>query len=207
MKNFPAILLTSFLILCGTRAGAQAPRVRYGLEWGITPTFIRSQDINYISAEGYRVDEDTSGFDFFANGYILADIGVNINDNAALSLYAGYAGLSDNNRVFPLLLRLSAFPKGMTTDGIFLYAEGGVGFHSATPGAGTLSSAIIADTGWGYHIALSRSIGLDFQMGLRASFDHVHIKDADTGEWVPDADIRRNDARYYALCFSIGLNF
>lgn len=207
MKKAAISLVAVLSALFCISAQAQAPRVRYGLEWGISPTFLQSRDINYISAEGYRVDEDWTGLEFDVNGLVMAEFGVNLNDCFALSLYAGYAGISKDNRLFPLLLRLSAFPKGMTDDGIFIFADGGAGFHSAIPDAATLPAAVIADAGTGYHIALNRSIGLDFQVSLRGSFDHMLIKDADTGNWVPDADVRRNATRCYALCFSIGLNF
>ena len=207
MKRAAISLVAALSALFCISARAQAPRVRYGLEWGISPTFMQSRDINYISAEGYRVDEDWSGHKFDVNGLVMAEFGVNLNDYFALSLYAGYAGLEKGNRVFPLLLRMSAFPKGMTSDGIIIFADGGAGFHSAIPDASTPPTAIIADAGTGYHLALSRSIGLDFLLSLRGSFDHTLIKDADTGNWVPDADIRRNATRCYALCFSIGLNF
>lgn len=207
MRNAGKTLFAALMALSCVCARAQAPRVRYGLEWGISPTFLQSRDINYISAEGYRVDEDGKDFAIDWNGFVLADVGVNLNDNWALSLYAGYAGLSKGNRIFPLLLRVSAFPKGMTNDGIFIYAEGGAGFHSAVPDTSTLPAAAMTDAGLGYHLALSRSIGLDVQLSLRGSHDKMRIKDADTGVWVPDADIRRNDMHCYALCLSIGLNF
>lgn len=207
MRKAALMLCAAFALLAGIEAHARAPRVRYGLEWGFTPTLFQSWHLNYISNEGYRVDDNDGGFSFAGNGIVLAEAGVNVSDHLALALYGGYAGLSKGNRVFPLLLRASLYPGGMTRDGLFCFAESGAGFHSSTPSATTLPAAVLANAGGGYHLALSRSIGLDFQLSLRGSFDHTLIKDADTGDWIPDADIRRNETRGYALCFSIGLSF
>lgn len=205
-KSFLAIL-TAIALLGGIDARAGAPRIRYGLEWGVTPTFLQSWHFNYISGEGYRVDDSGRDHPFTFNGFVYAHFGVNVTDALALSLYGGYAGLSKGNRVFPLLFRASMYPKGMATDGLFYFAEAGAGFHAAKQSAPSLPAAALANAGAGYHLALSRSIGLDFQLSLRGAFDHQRIKDADTGNWVPDADIRRNDMRAYALCLSIGLSF
>lgn len=207
MRKAMTAFCAAIALIAGTDVHAGAPRLRYGLEWGCAAAFYQSRDINYITHEGYRVDDDYKGLSFEGNGHVMAEMGINLTDRLAVSVYGGYAGLSEGNRVFPVLLRACLFPEGMTEDGLFCFAEAGPGFHSSTPSTTTLPAAIIANAGGGYHIALSRSIGLDFELSLRGAFDHKLIKDADTGDWVPDADIRRNATRTYALCLSIGLSF
>lgn len=207
MRKVFAALIPALLLLGGVPARAGAPLLRYGLEWGFTPTFLETHNLNYFSSEGYRVDDKGSDFNLTGNGIVLAEVGVNVNERLALSLYAGYAGLSRGNRVFPLLMRVSAFPKGMTNDGVFCFAEAGAGFHSSEPAVSTLPAALLADAGGGYHLALSHSIGLDFQLSLRYTYDHTRIHDPDTGGWIPEYDVRSNGVRYCALCLSIGLNF
>lgn len=207
MRNAIFSICAAIALLTGIDARAGAPRLRYGLEWGNASAFYQSSHLNYITYEGYRVDDNDSGFSYVGNGHVLAELGINLTDRFAVSVYGGYAGLMKGDRVFPLLLRATAYHHEMTEDGLFCFAEAGPGFHSSTPHNTTLPAALMADAGCGYHVALSRSIGLDFQLSLRGAFDHTLIKDADTGEWIPDADVRRNETRAYALCLSIGLSF
>lgn len=209
MKSARKILLALSVTILSLTAQARSPLFRYGLEWGFAPMVYETHHLNYIAGEGYRVDDNDSGASFAANATLLAGFGINLSDHVSMGVYAGYTGLSDENRVLPLSLRATWFPKGVTSDGFLCYADVGTGFHvhisdriepDRTP-------AKTAGIGAGYHFALTRSIGLDLQMGFREAFDHALILDPDGSGYISGRDIRRNNAAYSALNMSIALTF
>lgn len=207
MGRLRYILVIILLAACSSAAAARSPLLRYGLEWGFTPTLLASYHFNYISDEGYRVNDQGGGGYFAANGSILAHFGVNVTETFSLSLLSGAVGISEGNRVFPAMLRVSAYPKGVSSDGIFIFADGGVGFHADNPNTPTKKNAVLASLGGGYRFALSRSISFDLLASLRGAYDHASILNPDGPGYIPEQNIRRNNAGYIALNISAALTF
>lgn len=203
------VILSLILPLLSGPLMARTPLFRYGLEWGFTPMLYGTSHLNYIVEEGYRVDDNSSDIMFTPNAVFLVGFGVNVSENISLSIHTGYAGLSKGNRVVPLSFRATWFPKGVTSDGLICYADIGAGFHIHISGRiePDRSPATMAGLGTGYHFSLTRSIGLDLQIGFRESFDHALILDPDGGGYISGRNIRRNNAAFSALNMSIALTF
>lgn len=181
-------------------------RLQLGIEWGYSQSVFKYHHYNIISNEGYRIDEKSEGFYFNANGMLLANIGYDLSDRFNIALYSGYAGFSDESRVLPLSLRLSVFP-GSTIyeDGFYSFIEGGVGLKFKN--LQKQESSFFASVGEAYRIKLSPYFNLDFILSLRVVFDKPIIYSPDGSGQVDKHNIRANNAQYYALNFSIALNF
>ena len=207
MKTIRIISMLVAMLFASTAVSARGPLLRYGVEWGYTPMAYEAHHLNYIAKEGFRVDDNDSGGKFASNASLLVDFGVNLTDNFSLGLYFGYTGISEDNRVLPLSMRMTWFPKGITSDGFLCYAEAGAGFHMPRLDVPGRPAAFLTGAGAGYHLALSRSMGLDFQIGLRESLDHALIPEPDGSGYVSGQNIRKNNAAYSALNITIGLTF
>lgn len=164
----------------------------------------QSKHQNYTVGDGYRVDDNHAGWTFIGNARILANVGVNVTPHIALAAYSGLTGISKDFRAVPLTLRSTYFIRGMDCDGLLCYVDGGVGFknHRNLSDVCTLLSA-----GTGYHMALSRSVSLDFLISARLTLDSPDIFDPDSGKVIPAGNIRVNSARYGSLNLSIALSF
>lgn len=209
MKKF-LLISTMILLSLGLSArgrGSQfARKMQFGVEWGYTQTYYKFHHYNIVSAEGYRINEDTDGFFFHPNGSLLANLGYDLTDRLNIAVYSGYLGLADNCRVFPISLRASIFPhNNMYDDGFFSYLEGGVGFR--VPTLEKHEAAYFISAGEAYRIKLTPYCNLDFLLSLRLCFDRPMIPNPDGNGYVSRHNIRRNSARYHALSFSIALNF
>lgn len=199
------IIIISLLLLasCALSHAAQ-PFIRYGVEWGSSGTLFTAKHQNYTVGEGYRVDENHAGWTFIGNAQILADLGVNITPHIAVAAYTGMAGIAEGFRVIPLTMRGTYYFKEMDCDGMLCYFDGGVGFKEIRNPS---KICTLLSAGTGYHVALSRSVSLDFLFSARASLDRPDIVDPDSGRKIPESSIRLDQASYYSLNISIALNF
>lgn len=183
------------------------PLIRFGLEWGYTPTIAGLYHYNYISDDGYRINDSGSGLYYATNADILAHFGVNVSRKLSISAITGNMGITKGTRVIPIIMRLSYYFNGVSNDGMFTYVDGGAGIHPAKPETPPRNAAWLANLGGGYRIALSREISLDFLSSVRWTYDHALIQNPDTGGWVQPQNIRRDNTGYLALTLSIGLTF
>lgn len=207
------ILLSIFLTVCCIPLSARMPdnwffrRFRIGAEWGYSQCAYRIWDYNYFSEEGYRVYDSQRGFHFYPNGSILAQIGCRLGDRFDAALCAGYAGAGEDNRLFPLLLRLYWFPQARrseASDGIFSFVQGGPAWH--VRGAGR-PVAWTETLGAGYRMALTGDCNLDLHFGLKFVQDHPLIPNPEAPGNVPERNILKNNAGYCALDLTIAVNF
>ena len=186
----------------GAREAAQR-RFRFGIGWGGAVKFFQSYDFQYFNGDkSYVIDR---GFDFGThfNGYVSASAGLNLGDFWALSLSAGYAGISDGRRIFPLELSATLYPSGFRERGLLFTTSAG----AALPEKDATRTAFTGGIGTGYHIPIDATTGMDFIIGLRATSDHPDILDDADGKVVDRSRIRRNDAWYGAVSFGIALSF
>ncbi len=202
-----AILLIS-LSPCATGrtipAGSFFDRVVLGMEWGYTQCFFLSRNYNFITEEGYRAFEKSDAFYFRPNAQVLANVGYRLSEQLTLSLYGGYIGVGEQNRLIPALLRASYFPSTDSEDGLFAYAQGGAAWHvHSTEGR----TAWLATIGGGYRFRLSYDTHLDLLFGIKYLHDHPSIPNPEGPGNVPERNIRMNNAGYCALDISIAVSF
>jgi len=205
------ILIIALALLAGQgplRAGTPArgegsARLSFGIEWGYDGTFLEVHHYNYMDAtDGFRIDEKKANAMLYTNGHATAHLTLEFARRWALGLNAGYAGIQQRTRFFPIALRTTYYLDSYRTDGQFVFLEGGAGFHETRK-----SISPFARSGYGYRLVLSEGKSLDLAGSLRVAFDHPPIYDSSIPGYVPQDNIRRSDALYSALCFSIALNF
>lgn len=195
------------LVLFGTSLHARAPYLKFGAEWGPSAVIYSTTHLNYLDAEGTRLYEDTGGFGLYGNGFVMGHIGVNATNRLAFSAVSGYMGIGKANRLIPVLLRATVAPSGFDSDGIFFFADAGVGIHLTRADQPDRKPAFLADAGAGYRFALTPAANLEFALNLKFAADNVLIPDLDRGGYIPDTQIRKNSAKYLSLCLSIGFSF
>ncbi len=185
-------------------AGSFFDRVVLGMEWGYTQCFFLSRNYNFITEEGYRAFEKSDAFYFRPNAQVLANVGYRLSEQLTLSLYGGYIGVGEQNRLIPALLRASYFPSTDSEDGLFAYAQGGAAWHvHSTEGR----TAWLATLGGGYRFRLSYDTHLDLLIGIKYLHDHPSIPNPEGPGNVPERNIRMNNAGYCALDISIAVSF
>lgn len=175
-----------------------------GVEWGYTQCFFLSRDYNFYSEEGYRIYEQDQGFSWHANAQILARVSYALGNRSMLTLLGGYMGMGENNRLFPVQLRYSYFPKSFLEDGLFAFAQGGVAWHTH---AAAGQPAMLGSLGGGYRLHLSEDCNLDLLVGFKYLRDHPSIPNPEGPGNVPAHNIRKNVAGYCALDISLALSF
>ena len=183
--------------------GLWLSRFRFGAEWGYSQCLWLDRDYNIIGQEGYRIYEKSSGLYLQPNGYVLGKVAYPFSDALELSLLGGYLGTGRDNRLFPLLMRLSWY---FREEGFFTHAQGGLAWHTPASG-GFAKMAWTAAAGGGWRIGLTSGLDLDFLVSVRYLRDHPHIPNPEGPGNVPESNIRKNLAEYLSLDFSVALNF
>ena len=211
MRRLIPIVAATLAMLAGTcpvRAGNPpgregSARLSYGIEWGYDATLLNAYHYNYMdSADGFRIDQKDVKPMYYSNGHATAHLSVEFARRWALGLHAGYAGIQQRTRIFPLALRSTYFIDSFRTDGSFLFIEGGAGLHETRRNISPFGRL-----GYGYRAVLSRRSSIDLSASLRVTADHPPIYDSSIPGYVPEENIRRSDALYGALLFSVALNF
>ena len=204
-------LLTIILLLSSLSVSARVlpngfffDRFRMGVEWGYSQCFLLVHSYNYISEEGSRFYDETRDFHLQPNGLILGYIGMDLGERFNLSLYGGYLGVGRDNRLFPVLLRGSWFPRGTRDDGGLFFLQAGPALHGFPEGR---KVAWLGSLGGGYRIRLSDDCFLDLLGGLKLLYDHPLIPNPEGPGHVPARNIRKNNAGYCALDLTISVSF
>ena len=209
-RHVPAILAALALLLSFAPLRAVNParrdggfRVLYGVEWGYDMQLLNAYHHNYTDeSDGFRVDEKKVKPTLYSNGHAAAHVTTEFAEKFALGFHVGYAGIQQRTRFFPMSLRFAYFMDSYTADGNFVFLEGGAGIHEQRS---TVSPFV--RTGYGHRIRLTRRASMDFSASLRCTGDHPPIYDASIPGYVDEKNVRRSDALYGALIFSISLNF
>lgn len=204
-KSIIIMLLLLPALVCGGQETFRG-RVSFGLEWGYCQNFYKFRHINIISQEGSRINENFSGFSALSNGIIMAGVGYDFSEQFRGSVHFGYAGISEDTRVYPTLLRLSFAPKGQYSEGIFTFLDAGPGFRTK-PSEYDWTAMVMGDLGLGYRICLMPYSSLDLLLSIRAVYDRPAIDNPEGEGYVLPENIRSNVAEYYSLNLSIALSF
>ncbi len=198
-------LLVSFAPLRAVEPARRdgAFRVLCGVEWGYDMQLLDAYHYNYMdAADGFRIDEKKVKPMLYSNGHATVHATAEFSERIAVGLYAGYSGIQQRTRFFPVSLRMSYFTGSCRTDGDFVFLEGGAGFHENRSTVSPFTKA-----GYGYRMKLTNRASLDFSASLRCTGDHPPIYDTSIPGYVDDENVRRSDAVYGALVFAISLNF
>ena len=194
MFGKPALILLCLALTALPLKAGDPPRIGFTLEWGFNATVFNANDFNYLDEDGARLVDDSRCFKFYPNGGVLGGVKLNLPERFSLSLHSGFLGVEDNVRVIPALLRVGFAPRGVNSDGFFVYLDGGVGFRDIE-----LSRKLgLASLGGGYRVALSRRYSLDFMFSLRGVLDHPDL---------PGTNIASNRAIYCSANAGVGINF
>ena len=202
MKRF---LLISALLLCAFSLKAQdtkAPAFKFGVEWGENTLLWYAYHFNYTTDIGSRVDQQDSRFKAAFNGSVMGFAGVNASDWLSVAFYGGFAGYDKGLRIIPALVRTTWYPRGACSDGIMAFMDLGTDVKTIIQ-----ENTVIADLGTGYRFSLSRHINLDFLLSLRMVQKRPPIPNPDGEGTIPAENVRNNSAGYYAIGFSIALEF
>ena len=217
LRNIMFRLTLAVLLAGGTAAAASAQeghtpmqtgvfgRFRFSCEWGYVQSVYRDYHYNILSEEGYRINESYYGVDMHPNGLLLAGVGfVPPGELLMVSLHAGYAGIHEDNRVIPALLRMSFFPKKTGRDGMFYYAQAGAGFHM--PKTLKTRVSLLSGIGAGYRFALTERCSIDLIITAMAALSRPPIPNPDGPGYVAEQNIRSNSATYGALGLTIAVS-
>jgi len=198
-------LLISIALLCTLPICAQsqkAPVFKFGVEWGENTLLWYAYHFNYTNDMGSRVDQGGSLFKPSFNGSVMGFAGVNASDYLSVAFYGGFAGLAREERIIPALVRTTWYPRGACKDGVLAFMDMGTDIRTILS-----ENTVIADLGTGYRYALSRHINLDFLLTLRTVQKTPPIPNPDGEGTIPAENVRNNSAGYYAVNFSIALEF
>lgn len=202
------IIIASLLLLSGACAAyAKGPLMKYGIEWGISSNIYYDIQLNYVTEDGYRIDDSSYGLSFITNGHIMGNVGMNIKNQMDISLLSGYMGVSRNNRMIPVLLRLGYHFNSIENDGLFCFLDGGAAFHISREGEPVRKPAAMTDAGMGYRFILTRRANLELMFNVKGTFDSLLVTDPNTGEFIHETNIRNNKAFFLTLNLGIGINF
>lgn len=180
--------------------GAKVNRFVYGVEWGYTSSLFNIYHNNYLSQEGIRVDEKGFDFDYSSNGHVLAGVSYAFARRYEAGAYLGFIGVSQDRRLVPVSLRATYYFDSYLSDGFFSYLDGGAAFGE------NQNVTLIGKLGGGYRMKLSEHFCLDFLLSFHICSDHPKIFYTDDQQITGD-DLRRNDATYGGLNFSLALRF
>ncbi len=205
MRRMLFILLFSAVSCIGLAARGtheSVPRLTFGAEWSCSATFFCGHRYYFLAPEGFRVDDRSDRFKYYADGEVYLHCGCNMGSNWNLSAYAGYIGIGDFHTGIPMSLRVTRFfgPDPLK-DRWFAYCDAGSGISLKKKPEEILTAKL----GGGYRMSLSRFTKLDFLASLRFVYTHPDIDFY--GESIATENISRNIGYILSASFGIGLTF
>lgn len=198
------LLVSIASVLISLQAFAAGPvRMRLGTDWGYSPLLFQSFVSTYYTRIGYRVTEQSRGFDYYTNGYLLFGFGCEVNRRCAFYVKTGYMGLFEDFRVMPILCEAQYFFNGSKEgDCPFVMLNGGVALNSGS----FIDNTILASLGGGYRHYLSGTTSLDIVARIQASNCTPQPYDKYDG-LVPRSRIIFSNAHQFALSLGLSLYF
>lgn len=178
-------------------------RLRFHCEWGYLQTLYSHYHYNFLSEEGYRLNLAGRGFDINPNGMLAVGAGYLLTDRIELAVYGGYCGISEDNRMVPLLLRAGYSFALPGEDGFLCFLETGVGFgvpatlHSTSYGLGNL--------GGGYRFALTPRWSIELLLTVHAALSSPSILNPERPGYVLEENVRKSLAGQYGVSLSIAI--
>lgn len=207
MRKTTLLCLTLMLsaVLTAAERGSGYGHLDYGVEWGYTASVADIYHYNYTSPSmGARIDSRDSRMTYKSNGFVSVFAGAKFARHFAVDVLAGWAGVYEGRRVFPVTLRSSYFFRAYDRDGWKAFLEGGccLGQSFGDKAGG------IAKAGAAYRVMLDRHFALDLGLSLQGVIDHpLSVYDRSRGEAVPERNLRRSDCGYIGVNFTVALSF
>ena len=205
MKKTAAFIMLLFLSLT-SHAGGRAflDRFHPGIEWGYSATPARYHHFNYLDESiGFRIDEEAWENDCVSNAYFLGKLSFDISRSLRISAISGYEGVDTGVCTIPLSGRMEYAFSGFGTDGFLVFGGAGAAFISAN----TSRQGKRFEIGVGHRYTLAPHTSLGIRVGGRMITDKPDVWDPISEQYISERNIKRNDARYYALEIGIELSF
>ena len=206
--KFLLLFFVCLLPLSG-RCGEKEKRSSFHprLEWGIGEAFFRYHSYNFDSQEGYRIRGEFKGMDFFTNAEVYAGVDYLMGERFSASATFGFCGLQRHSRCLPLNLRASYYTSSIYNDSALLFLQAGTGIK--TRDSVQKAPLFLLAAGGGYRFSLTQEGGsaLELLLRIQCSSDHPDLANPESSGLVEKRNIRKNDAYYCALNFSIALSF
>jgi len=190
--------------------------VTYGLEWGICPQYYTIYDYSFRTDVGFSVENTAKRRAYHMNALMMASIGYDIPlhkdpegvDRRYLnvSISAGWEGLHDDYRVFPIMLGVKGSPFVAHPQHL-LFGGVGTAIQERTSrlyrkGA---KAPFIANAGYGYRISIGAGMRMDIKAGLEYSWSSPAVEiDGEIVE-LSDDDIFRSAFNSMAVRLTIAL--
>ena len=200
-----ALILFATLLLClSANAGGKEflRRLHPGVEWGYTFTATTYQHFNYLDPSiGFRINEEGWTTPPKSNAFVLGSLTCDVTNKLSISLLSGYQGIARGCRTVPVLCRVNYYLHGMDTDGFYLFSD--MGYNFCRPNS--KGNQLQIGSGYSFYIAPHTSVAI--VLGSRVVFDRPDIWDPIEEAYIPQKDIKRNNAWYCALNLGIALKF
>lgn len=190
-------------LTCHAQKGMKTDRFHLSLEWGPSLKTLEFRHYNFLSDEGFRIDDTGVEMDLFINGFADFRVGVQVSEYISLSVGTGIVGYGRKQHVIPAMVRGDYKIRGYSNDGPISFVEAGLGFSPDN----WRSDVILARSGIGYRYALGETAGLEMTLGLAAAASHPEIWSNSEMRYIPESDVMRNDAITFALVLGIAIDF
>lgn len=192
--------------------------IRFGVECGLGMPGLGTEDYVFQTTELFPVEGSVKYDEPAPTGSILGSIGFMAGEKVLLSFQAGWQGIMQGKRIYPLTLRGTyylarkddrqandAYPFGASRMGdcFFVNAEGG----AALAQSGLLGGGFIGKGGFGYRIDLGWNVGLEFCLGVQYTTLRPIIYDRLKGEVVPESRVWKSSGRYLSAQSWLAIRF
>lgn len=186
----------------------ESAHFKYGVEWGYDATFMDKYHSVYFDPDvGYRIDAEGTKLLLYSNGYASARIGVELMKHYSATILAGYCGVKQGRRIFPLTMRATYFIDSYDVSGIMAFIEGGTGVHYESGMDFSDINIIVGKCGAGYRLKMSKKSSLDFMASIQLTYDHPGIYNPDIPGYIPDFYVRRSDDLFGSFNLSCAISF
>lgn len=200
-----ALLSALAALLCSV-AFASGPRpegVRFAAEWGPALKILEIHHYNFLTDEGFRIDDSGALMTPFLNGFAIFRAGMYLGNCFSVSVGTGVVGYSRRQQVIPVLARVDYKIKGYNSDGPVSFAEAGIGFSDKN----FRPAVPLARGGVGYRYTLGDSAGIEVSAGVWATSSHPEIWDSSENRFVPEPSVRKSEVLGLAAFAAIAIDF
>mgnify|MGYP004550995463 FL=1 len=204
-KSVTRCILILTALLASPIISSARPVLDFHVEWGYSQCMYQYHHYNILTSEGSRMQYEEGGFLFHPNGDLLVGVMFKPSTRSGISLLSGYAGIGESSTAIPFRVRYSFFFKTMYSDGLFCFAESGIGLKIATEIE--KAPALTDGIGIGYRLKLTPDISMDTLLSVKCVFDKPRIPNPEGQGFVDKSHILSNMASYYAINASIAFFF
>ena len=207
-------------------------RFVWGIEWGTTTSCYAKETYTFQNEEMIAIEGSNTYTKAILNGFIEGSLGFMLTDRILLSVQAGWQGIYDTQRIYPVTMRAtyyfkpawkargiqasydefeknsrnemwSGHPANMGRSKPFVLLEGGLGI----PQCHQIRNSSIGKAGAGYSFQLGLGTCLELALGVQEVLAHPQIYDYLQGEIVPDERVWESRSYYTSIFVSAAIKF